>query len=113
MPGFCVSEPYGFTDLSTDIIMFDQALSKALVAVKDFRVSEMSVDGGPSSGETASAEVDPADTTSTVLWDYALNLMKAEDISQVVAELPSHERLTEVFISRVPFQLVLWQHPTV
>lgn len=91
MPGFCVSEPYGFTDLSTDITMFDQALSKALVVAKDFRVSEMSMDGNSSS-----AEVDPADITSVVRWNYALDMMSPEDISQIAAGFPPQDRLVEV-----------------
>lgn len=101
MPGFCTSEPYGFTDLSTDITMFDQALSKALVVVKDFRVSEMSMDGNSSSGERSSTEIEPADTTSVVHWNYALDVMTPEDISQVVSKFLPQDRLVEVFSSQI------------
>lgn len=101
MPGFCTSEPYGFTDLSTNITMFDQSLSKALVVIKDFRVSEMSMDGNNSSGESSSTEVDPADITSVIRWNYSLDVMTPDDISQVVSRLPPQDRLFEVFKSQI------------
>lgn len=108
MPGFCTSDPYGFTDLSTDITMFDQGLSKTLVVVKDFRVSEMSMDGNSSSGETSSTEVDPADTTSVVHWNYALDVMTPEDISQVLGNFLPQDRLVEVSGHSFQHQAFMW-----
>lgn len=102
MPGFCTSEPYGFTDLSTDITMFDQGVSKALVVVKDFRVSEMSMDGDSPNGERSSTDADPADTTSVVRWNYALDIMTPENVSQVVSKHPPQDRLVEVLRSQIP-----------
>lgn len=93
--GFCTSKRHGFTDLSTDITMLDEGLSKALVVVKDFRVTETSMDGD-SGPERSSTEVDPADTTSIVRWDYALDTMTPENISRVVAQVPSKDRLAEI-----------------
>lgn len=101
MPGFCTSEAYGFTDLSTNITMFDQGLSEALVVIKDFRVSEMSMDGNNSSGERSSTEVDPADITSVIRWNCSLDAMTPDDISRVVSRLPPQDRLVEVFKSQI------------
>lgn len=77
--------------------MFDRDVSKALVVVKDFRVSETSMDGDSSSPERSGAELDPADITSVVRWDYALDFMTPENISRVVTDFPSQDRLAEVF----------------
>lgn len=77
--------------------MFDQALSKAFVVVKDFRVSETSMDGDSSSADRSGTEADPADITSVVRWDYSLDLMTPENISRVVTKFSPQDRLTEVF----------------
>lgn len=76
--------------------MFDRDVSKALVIVRDFRVSEMSMDDSLESGDKFSAHADPAAITSLVHWNYALDLMSPADISRVVAKIPSDDRLTEV-----------------
>lgn len=96
MPGFCTSEPFGFTDLSTDIIMFDQDVSKSLVVVKDFRVSEMAMEENCSSGNESNTQADGADIMSVVRWNYALDVMSPEDISRVVTKFPSRHRMAEV-----------------
>lgn len=96
MPGFCTSEPFGFTDLSTDITMFDQDVSKSLVVVKDFRVSEMAMEESSPGGNDSSTQADDADITSVVRWNYALDAMSPEDISRVITKIPSRHRLVEV-----------------
>lgn len=87
--------------------MFDQDVSKAFVVVKDFRVSETSMDGDSSNAERSGTEVDPADTTAVVRWDYALDLMTPENISQVVTEFPSQDRLAEVFVFQISVHATL------
>lgn len=96
MTGFCTSQPFGFTDLSTDITMFDQDVSKSLVVVKDFRVSEMAMEENSPSSIESNTQADGADITSVVRWNYALDIMSPEDISRVVTKIPSRHRLVEV-----------------
>ena len=94
MPGLCRAERYGFNELSADIVCFDTELSKVFLSVKDFRTSELEMDAGKPDGE--SVEVDPADITSEVQWNFALGLLQPEEISQVVSVVAAQDRLTEV-----------------
>lgn len=94
MPGLCRSERYGFNELSADMVVFDKEISKVFLSVKDFRTSELEMDAGKPDGE--SVEVDPADITSEVQWNFALDLLQPEEISQLVSVAAAQERLTEV-----------------
>lgn len=94
MPGLCRAERYGFNELSADIFCFDTDLSKVFLSVKDFRTSELEMDAGKPDGD--SVEVDPAEITSEVQWNYALGLLQPEEISQVVSVVATQDRLTEV-----------------
>lgn len=81
MPGICRSRSHGFNERSADITMFDHNLSKVLVSITDFRLSEVEMDD---SGNLEREEVDPADITSVVRWEYALDLLEPSEISKVV-----------------------------
>ena len=94
MPGLCRAERYGFNELSADIVCFDSEVSKVFLSVKDFRTSDLEIDAGKPDGE--SVEVDPADITSEVQWNYALGLLQPEEISQVLSVVATQDRLTEV-----------------
>lgn len=94
MPGLCRAERYGFNELSADIAIFDKDITKIFLSVKDFRTSELELDSGQPDGD--SVEVDPADITSEVKWNHALGLLKPEEISQVMSEFATQDRLTKV-----------------
>ena len=94
MPGLCRAERHGFNELSADIVCFDTELSKVFLSVKDFRTSELEMDAGKPDGE--SVELDPAEITSEVQWNYALGLLQPEEISQVLSLVATQDRLTEV-----------------
>jgi zearalenone synthase (highly reducing iterative type I polyketide synthase) len=94
MPGLCRAERYGFNELSADIAIFDKDITKIFLSVKDFRTSELELDSGQPDGDNV--EVDPADITSEVKWNHALGLLKPEEISQVMSEFATQDRLTEV-----------------
>jgi acyl transferase domain-containing protein len=81
MPGMCRSHRHGFNDFSADINMFDKDLSKVLLSVADFRLSPLEMEPD---GEAGIAAVDPADITSEVHWNFALDVMEPTEISQVV-----------------------------
>ncbi|CAO2653522.1 Nn.00g029330.m01.CDS01 [Neocucurbitaria sp. VM-36] len=92
MPGLCRAERYGFNELSADVAIFDKDMSKVYLSVKDFRTSELEIDAGSSDGEIT---VDPTDITSEVKWDYALSLLKPQEINQVISTFATQDRLTE------------------
>ena len=96
MPGLCRSRRHGFNERSADITMFDKELSKVFLSVIDFRLSEVEMDDA---GMPDREEVDPADITSEVHWNYALDVMEPAEISQVVlgaVATACHDRLIEV-----------------
>ncbi|KAM3425700.1 hypothetical protein BST61_g7637 [Cercospora zeina] len=93
MPGHCRSERHGFNELSSDIILFDAELSRVLLAVRDFRSSELDVDvsnpdGGP--------RVDPTDITSLVQWDAALHALDVDDMRTVIKGASKREKILEL-----------------
>lgn len=94
LPGLTLSERYGFNDLSAEMVIFDKDVSRTVLTVKDFRTSELYMDGGVPGRETA--EVDPADITSEFKWNYALDVMKPEEFQKVVCNIAPENRLTEV-----------------
>ncbi|KAB2571293.1 Highly reducing polyketide synthase curS1 [Lasiodiplodia theobromae] len=94
MPSVCRGERYGFNELSSDIAVFDKDVSKVFLSVKDFRTSELDMEVGQADGD--GVEVDPADITSEVKWNYALGLLKTDEISRVLSGFPADSRLTEL-----------------
>ena len=85
MPALCRSHRHGFNDFSSNIGIFDKELSKVLLSVVDFRTSPLEMeDAGKSEGEGGVSNVDQADITSEVRWNYALDVMEPSEISQVV-----------------------------
>nr|B3FWT3.1 RecName: Full=Reducing polyketide synthase hmp8; Short=R-PKS hmp8; AltName: Full=Hypothemycin biosynthesis cluster protein hpm8 [Hypomyces subiculosus]ACD39767.1 reducing polyketide synthase [Hypomyces subiculosus] len=94
MPGHCRSERYGFNELSADIAIFDKDLKNVFLSVKDFRTSELDMDSGKGDGDAA--HVDPADINSEVKWNYALGLLKSEEITELVTKVASNDKLAEL-----------------
>ncbi|KAF6814034.1 hypothetical protein CSOJ01_04267 [Colletotrichum sojae] len=95
LPGLCLSERFGFNDLSADMFMFDSNVSKPYLVVRDFRVSELYMDDGGKGGEQSN-EVDPTDITSEVRWNYALDVMEPEEVNRVVSSIEPSKRLAEI-----------------
>ncbi|KAM0389205.1 hypothetical protein ACHAQC_009086 [Fusarium culmorum] len=93
MPGLCRSHRSGFNELSADTIMFDKNLSRVILSVIDFRTSELEMDGAAT--EETAVEVDPADITSKVLWDYSLSLMEPCDIKHAMGSIAAQNRLAD------------------
>lgn len=100
MPGFCTSQRHSFNEFSANIHMFDEDLSKVLVSVTDLRTAEVEVDDtGNLDGDGGVVDIDPAEITSEVHWNYALDLMKPAEIGQVVlgaAAMNSTDKMIEV-----------------
>lgn len=96
MPGLCRSHRSGFSELSADTIMFDKDLSRVILSVIDFRTSELEMDEATT--EETSVEVDPAEITSKVCWDYALSLMEPCHLKDAMESIAAQYRLTEVTI---------------
>ncbi|KAF2273799.1 reducing polyketide synthase [Westerdykella ornata] len=94
MPGLCRAERYGFNELSADIAIFDNELSTTVLSVKDFRTSELDVESGKVEGD--GAEIDPADITSEVTWNYALPLLHADELKKVLNTASANSRLEKL-----------------
>jgi acyl transferase domain-containing protein len=94
LPGLCVSKRHGFTELSSNIYTYDSSLSKLYLSVKDFRVSELGNDTDKQ--DSQQNEIDPAAITSEVHWNSAIQLMKPEEIRDVVSAAAQEDRAIEV-----------------
>lgn len=103
-PGVCVSKRHGFNELSSNIFTFDDSLSKVYLSVIDFRLSELENDTGKQDGPQI--EVDPAEISSEVRWNYGLQVMKQEEISKMVSAATQEDRVVEVtLMSNSPLTL--------
>lgn len=93
LPTSCVSKKLGFNALSADIVSFDDAVSRTFLSMTDFRLTELGNDDKQDDGKV---EVDPAGITSEVRWNYALDVMKPEEIASVVAAVAQEDRAVEL-----------------
>lgn len=100
MPGLCKSRKHGFNQLSAEMFTFDESLSKMYLSVGDFRMAEAEADAGTEKG------ADAASFTSIPRWDYALSLMRPEEVSRVLAPLPPETAPVDVSSVPVPFHSV-------
>ena len=99
MPGFSRSKRHGFNEWSADVTMLDRELSKVFLSVSDFRMAELEVDNVGESGREGDVEVDPTDIASEIHWNYALDVLKPEEIGQVLSDVATttvNHRLVEV-----------------
>jgi zearalenone synthase (highly reducing iterative type I polyketide synthase) len=94
LPVVCESKRHGFKELSSNIYTFDSTVSKVNLSVLDYRVSELENDAGEQDGQQL--EVDPAEITSEVHWNYALELLEPEEIQRVVSAVAAEDRIVEV-----------------
>lgn len=69
-------------------------MSKLNLSVIDFRVSELENDAGEQ--ESQQLEVDPAEITSEVRWNYALEVLEPGEIKRVVSTVAAEDRAVEV-----------------
>ncbi|ROV92576.1 hypothetical protein VMCG_08954 [Cytospora schulzeri] len=89
LPTSCVSKKLGFNALSADIVSFDDAVSRTFLSMTDFRLTELGNDDKQDDGKV---EVDPAEITSEIRWNYALEVMKPEEIASVVSAVAQEDR---------------------
>ncbi|KAK0728741.1 phenolpthiocerol synthesis polyketide synthase ppsB [Lasiosphaeria miniovina] len=89
LPTSCVSRKLGFNALSSDIVSFDGAVSRTFLSMTDFRLTEL---GNDDKQDDDRLEVDPAEITSEVRWNYALGVMEPAEIAAVVAKLAQGDR---------------------
>ncbi|KAI3397078.1 hypothetical protein diail_11220 [Diaporthe ilicicola] len=93
LPTSCVSKKLGFNALSSDIVSFDTAVSRTFLSMTDFRLTELGNDDKQDDGKV---EVDPAEITSEVRWNHALDVMSSDEIARVVSAVPEEERAIEL-----------------
>ncbi|KAF2679048.1 phenolpthiocerol synthesis polyketide synthase ppsB [Lentithecium fluviatile CBS 122367] len=94
LPGLCLSKRHGFNELSSNIYTFDDSLSKVYLSVTDFRVSELENDTDKQRGQQI--EADPAEITSEVCWNWALQASKADEIKSIVSAAKQEDRVVEL-----------------
>ncbi|KAM7203575.1 hypothetical protein V8F33_002195 [Rhypophila sp. PSN 637] len=87
LSGATRSHAHGFNEVSIDINLFDESLSRVIMSMKDLRLSQ--VDGidelGDGNGQDQSA-VDPANITSQLVWDYDLRVLRPEELAQALVD---------------------------
>ncbi|KAF3001768.1 t1pks [Curvularia kusanoi] len=86
MPASCRSRLHGLNGVSSSIDMFDAELSRVVLSVADFRMSKVETDDAEIVADLDSKQVDVAEITSQVRWDYALDLLSPMDLSQAVTD---------------------------
>lgn len=94
LPAVCESKRHGFKELSSNVYAFDSAVSKVNLSVVDYRVSELENDSGGQ--DSQQLEVDPAEITSEVRWNYALEVLEPEEIKKVVFGVAAENRVAEL-----------------
>lgn len=89
LPGFCTSRRHGFNELSSDSHLFDAALEKIYLSVRDFRISLLDDSSGDHAERTEGAgRVGLGDLSammSEVRWDYSLDVMLPHEAAKIVA----------------------------
>jgi acyl transferase domain-containing protein len=94
MPGLCESKRHGFKELSSNINIFDTGLSKVILSVVDYRVSELEND--TEAQDTQQLEVDPAEITSVVRWNCSVAIATQEELQKLVLASAPEARVREV-----------------
>lgn len=87
LPGAARSHAHGFNEVSIDINLFDEGLSRVIMSLKDLRLSQ--IDGldeaGEGSGQDENA-IDPANISAEIVWDYDLRLLKPDELAQALVD---------------------------
>ncbi|KAI2478999.1 Polyketide synthase module protein [Pyrenophora tritici-repentis] len=96
MPGLCKSKRHGFKELSSDINTFDTSLSKVVLSVVDFRISELEND--TDAQDTEQLEVDPAEITSVIRWKSSLAIATQEELQKLVLASAPEARVRELLL---------------
>jgi acyl transferase domain-containing protein len=86
MPASCRSHRYGFNEVSSEINMFDAGLSRVLLSVVDFRMSQVETNDAEIVADSDVKQVNIAEITSQVRWDYALDLLEPTELLQAVSD---------------------------
>lgn len=93
LPTSCVSKKLGFNALSSEIVSFNDAVTRTFLSIGDLRLTEL--DNDDKQGND-SIEPDPAEITSEVRWNYALDLIKPDELANVISRVPREDRAVEV-----------------
>jgi acyl transferase domain-containing protein len=98
LPTFCVSRKLGFNALSSDIVSFDESVSRTFLSMTDFRLTELGNDDDDNIKQgDGRAEVDhPAEITSEVRWNYAIAVMRPDEMAAAVSAVSPPDRPIEL-----------------
>ncbi|KAF2258097.1 reducing polyketide synthase [Lojkania enalia] len=97
LPGFCRSQRHSLNEMSSNIIILDSSLSQVLMSVADLRLAEVEMEeSSKPDGGIGIADVDLADITSEIHWNYALDVIEPTKISQVVSGKTPNEKLIDL-----------------
>jgi acyl transferase domain-containing protein len=94
MPGLCESRRHGFKELSSNINTFDTGLSRVVLSVVDYRVSELEND--MDAQEPQQLEAEPSEITSLVRWKSSLAIATQEELQTLVMASAPEARVLEV-----------------
>lgn len=90
IPGICFSQQHGFSQRSADMAVFDKSISRVLMSVSDFRMAEADADFEDASKQDRSA------ITSVLRWNWALSLMRPEEVVRALNTFPQEHLTVEV-----------------
>lgn len=93
LPTSCVSKKLGFNALSANMVSFDNAVSKTFLSITDLRLTELDNDNKQDNDQIVA---DPAEITSDVRWNYALDLIRPDELANAVSAVPQADRAVEV-----------------
>lgn len=99
MPGVCRSQKHGFHEYSANITIFDKNLSRVFLSILEFRTSPLEIENAEQSyGSESISPVDPTALSSETHWNYSLDVMDANDITQLlgVSTTTTSDKLIQV-----------------
>ncbi|KAJ4315564.1 Highly reducing polyketide synthase Dhc3 [Neodidymelliopsis sp. IMI 364377] len=105
LPGLCESRKHGFKELSSNIHVFDSAVSMVYLSITDYRISELENDS--LSQDIHQLEPDPADITSEVRWRQALSMLNPEELRDLIFSAAPANPVVEVSALKSIFCQVL------
>ncbi|KAH7357484.1 reducing polyketide synthase [Pyrenochaeta sp. MPI-SDFR-AT-0127] len=90
IPGVCFSQQHGFSQRSADMAIFDSSVTRVFMSVSDFRMAEADADFEDTSKQ------DKAAFSSVPRWNWALSLMRPDEVVRVLEGFPPEYSTVEL-----------------
>lgn len=93
LPTSCVSKKLGFNARSSNIVSFDDSVSRTFLSMTDFRLTEL---GNNDKQENGTIEFESTEIISEVCWNYALEVLESDTINNILSAITEEDRAVQV-----------------